>query len=113
MNSTTLFRALSDVTRLRCIHLLMCHEELCVCELTHALALPQPKVSHHLGTLRKAELVSDRKEGLWIQYRINPDLPDWVIGVLRSTSQGISNASPFVHDITMLSSAHAIFEEKR
>ena len=41
-------------------------KRLCVCELTHALVLPQPKISHHLGTLRKTELASDRKAGLWM-----------------------------------------------
>ena len=64
MNPTQLLKALFDPTRLRCISLLLKEEELCVCELTHALALPQPKVSHHLAALRKAELVNDRKEEL-------------------------------------------------
>ena len=36
-------------------------KRLCVCELTHALVLPQPNISHHLGTLHKPELASDRK----------------------------------------------------
>ncbi|MGD9170872.1 MAG: metalloregulator ArsR/SmtB family transcription factor [Candidatus Thiodiazotropha sp.] len=98
----TLFKALSDPTRLRCIALLMENDELCVCELTHALALPQPKISHHLGTLRKAELVSDRKEGLWIYYQMNPDLPDWAREVLRATSNGISGDEPFASDMIAL-----------
>ncbi len=54
MEPSTLFKALSDPTRLRCITLLSSHDELCVCELTQALDLPQPKVSHHLAALRKA-----------------------------------------------------------
>jgi ArsR family transcriptional regulator len=98
----TLFKALSDPTRLRCITLLMAHEELCVCELTHALALPQPKVSHHLGTLRKAGLVIDRKAGLWIYYRMNPDLPDWASDVLLATSKEISADEPFASDMIAL-----------
>jgi ArsR family transcriptional regulator len=64
MDTDQLFRALSDTTRLRSLMLLDVGE-LCVCELGHALALPQPKISHHLGALRKSGLVSDRKEGLW------------------------------------------------
>ena len=60
MDACQLFKALSDTTRLRCLSLLVNEEELCVCELTHALALPQPKISHHMAALRKAELVSDR-----------------------------------------------------
>jgi ArsR family transcriptional regulator len=98
----TLFKALSDPTRLRCIALLMEHDELCVCELTHALALPQPKISHHLGNLRKAGLVSDRKAGLWIHYRMNPDLPSWVGEVLRAISKGIGRDEPFASDVIAL-----------
>jgi ArsR family transcriptional regulator len=98
----TLFKALSDPTRLRCIALLMENDELCVCELTHALGFPQPKISHHLGALRKADLVSDRKEGLWIHYQINPDLPEWVVDVLRATTRGISSDEPFASDMMAL-----------
>ncbi len=98
MDEISLFKALSDQTRLRCLTLLTGHDELCVCELTHALALPQPKVSHHLGTLRKAELVSDRKEGLWIYYRINAALPQWAKDVIYSTVSGIQNEEPYVSD---------------
>lgn len=98
MEPTLLFKALSDPTRLRCLLLLVNHEELCVCELTHALALPQPKVSHHLAALRKAGLVSDRKEGLWIYYRINSEIPQWMVEVIRTTADGIKNEEPFVSD---------------
>lgn len=102
MNTALLFKALSDPTRLRCLSLLVTHEELCVCELTHALGLPQPKVSHHLGFLRKAELVSDRKEGLWIYYRLNPDIPQWVVKVIRTTAEGIKDEEPFTSDAIAL-----------
>jgi ArsR family transcriptional regulator len=102
MNPSPLFRALSDPTRLRCLSLLVKHEELCVCELTHALGLPQPKVSHHLAALRKAELVSDRKEGLWIYYRINQVIPQWVGEVIRTTTEGIGSEEPFASDTVAL-----------
>ena len=102
MNPSPLFKALSDPTRLRCLSLLVTHEELCVCELTHALGLPQPKVSHHLGFLRKTELVSDRKEGLWIYYRINQEIPQWVAEVIRTTTEGIGNEEPFASDTVTL-----------
>ncbi len=102
MNPTLLFKALSDPTRLRCISLLVSHDELCVCELTHALALPQPKVSHHLAALRKAGLVSDRKEGLWTYYRLNSEMPEWVTEVIGTTAEGIKNEPPFVADALAL-----------
>ncbi|WP_260294663.1 metalloregulator ArsR/SmtB family transcription factor [Sedimenticola hydrogenitrophicus] len=105
MDPTQLFKALSDPTRLRCLSLLAESDELCVCELTQALDLPQPKISHHLGALRKAGLVLDRKEGLWIHYRINPGLPTWARDVIRTTAAGIRDQEPFAGDSATLQAA--------
>jgi len=102
MDPTQLFKALSDVTRLRCLLLLISHKELCVCELTNVLGLAQPKVSHHLAALRKIGLVSDRKEGLWIYYRINKDIPSWVLKVIRASNEGVKDAEPFKDDALAL-----------
>lgn len=102
MDSISLFKALSDQTRLRCIALLSRNDELCVCELTHALDLPQPKISHHLATLRKAELVKDRKERLWIYYRINEKLPQWAKDVIHSAISGIQSEEPYSSDVHTL-----------
>ena len=93
-----LFKSLSDPTRLRCMALLVTHGELCVCELTYALGLAQPKVSHHLANLRKAGLVSDRKAGLWIYYQVHPELPQWVSTMLDTTIQGIKTQVPYSSD---------------
>ena len=100
---TALFKALSDPTRLRCVVLLAQHQELCVCDLTMALDLPQPKVSHHLGHLRRAGLVSDRRQGLWHFYRLAPGLPDWVRAVIEQTRQGLGGDEPFAADTKRLS----------
>jgi ArsR family transcriptional regulator len=66
-----MFRAFSDRTRLRILHLLL-NGELCVCDLVRVLDLPQPKVSRHLAYLRRAGLVTPRKEGLWMYYKLAP-----------------------------------------
>ena len=102
MDATQLFKILSDTTRLRCLALLHSHNELCVCELTQALELPQPKISHHLSALRKLELVNDRKAGLWVYYRINEQLPDWVVTVIRTTMEGIREEEPYMTDRSVL-----------
>ncbi len=102
MNTVQLFKALSDETRLRCLSLLINKGELCVCELTYALNLSQPKISHHLAKLRKAKLVTDRKEGLWIYYQINCELSSWNIELLKTTAQGIKNDQPFITDMQAL-----------
>ena len=64
-----MFKAFADETRLRVLHLLT-HGELCVCDLTEALRLPQSKVSRHLAYLKDAGLVADRREGLWKYYSL-------------------------------------------
>lgn len=102
MDPCQLHKALSDSTRLRCLVLLAEHDELCVCELTHALALPQPKVSHHLSGLRKAGLVCDRKLGLWIYYRINPAIAPWMTQVIKTTAEGVRDNEPFLGDAAKL-----------
>lgn len=71
------FDALSDETRRRILALLALEGELCVCELHFALAMPQPKVSRHLSVLRDANILSMRRDGTWIYYRLNPQLPAW------------------------------------
>lgn len=98
MTSESFFKALADATRLRCLVLLAREGELCVCELTHALNASQPKVSRHLATLREAGLVQDRREGLWIYYRIHPDLPHWIREVIRETALGVAAVEPFHSD---------------
>jgi ArsR family transcriptional regulator len=82
ITSTTLFKCLADETRLRCVILLHKEGRLCVCELTHALALLQPKISRHLAQLRQNNLLLDSREGQWVYYQINPKLPAWVFEIL-------------------------------
>ena len=67
----TMFRAFSDRTRLRILHLLQ-GGELCVCDLVRVIGAPQPTVSRHLAYLRKAGLVTARKQGLWMYYGLAP-----------------------------------------
>ena len=64
-----MFRAFSDRTRLRILHMLR-SGELCVRDLVRVIAAPQPKISRHLAYLRRAGLVVARKDGLWSHYRL-------------------------------------------
>ncbi len=61
------FSALSDPTRLRLLNLLS-EGEVCVCFLCDVLKLVQPKVSRHLAYLKRAGLVTARREGKWMHY---------------------------------------------
>lgn len=69
-NEAQLFKALADETRLRVLALLL-EGELCVCELIAALELPQSTVSRHLAYLRNSGWVTDRRQGVWMYYRLN------------------------------------------
>jgi ArsR family transcriptional regulator len=96
------FQLLSDDTRLRSLLLMQQKGELCVCELVHALGVIQPKVSRHLASLRNVGVVIDRRQGQWIYYRINPDMPDWAHRVLDVTVAGAATHEPFVNDLVVL-----------
>jgi ArsR family transcriptional regulator len=102
MDPGTLYKALADTTRLRMLMLLVMEGELCVCELTHALEEIQPKISPHLALLRESGMVLDRRQGQWIYYRLNPDLPRWVQEVLSTTAEGVTMQPPFDQDLRAL-----------
>jgi ArsR family transcriptional regulator len=76
------FDALADETRRRMLALITREGELCVCELHYALDVLQPKVSRHLAILRDAGVLSMRRDGTWIFYRINSALPAWALTIL-------------------------------
>jgi ArsR family transcriptional regulator len=75
------FHALSDETRLQLLELLRGGEQ-CVCDLTGALGAAQSRLSFHLKTLKDAGLVTDRREGRWVYYALNPEALDGIAGFL-------------------------------
>jgi len=85
MSPVQFYKCLADDTRLRCLLLIQRDGELCVCELTEALNVIQPKISRHLAQLKKCKLLLDRKQGQWVFYRLNPALEDWKKSVLNTT----------------------------
>ncbi len=87
INPTALFKYLSDETRLRTLLLIRQEGELCVCEIASALDLSQPKISRHLGQLRQAGLLLDRRQGQWIYYQLSPQLQPWIKDILTSTAK--------------------------
>jgi ArsR family transcriptional regulator len=98
LSPETLLRALADETRLRCLLLLHAEGELCVCELTAALDVIQPKVSRHLATLRETGVVQDRRQGHWVHYRIRDDLPAWGQQMLGALASGAAQREPYAGD---------------
>jgi len=73
-----LLKALSDITRLKIVHLLR-EGELCVCEIMFALDKPQSTVSHHLNILKNAGYIEWRKEGIWSHYKLShPQIREYI-----------------------------------
>ena len=75
------FRLLSDSTRLRLLMLVDC-EELSVAELAAITQLAQPRVSTHLAKLKEAGLVNDRREGVFVYYRMAGAIADQSLAAL-------------------------------
>ncbi|MDY7219262.1 metalloregulator ArsR/SmtB family transcription factor [Denitrificimonas sp. JX-1] len=82
---TEVFKSLADDTRARIVLLITAEGELCVCELTESLQEAQPKISRHLAVLRTSGVLLDRRQGQWIYYRLHPELPAWVLSILKAT----------------------------
>ena len=85
------FKALSDETRLQIMTLLLEQEELCVCDFVGALGQTQSKVSRHLRYLYNAGLVQDRREGLWMHYRISTELKPEQATIVAALSEAVSD----------------------
>ena len=90
-----LVQALADPTRLRAAVLLSREPSLCVCELTAALGVSQPKMSRHLAALRAQGIVEDGRVANRVFYRLHPRLPDWARGVIDQLGQGLARS----HDL--------------
>jgi len=105
MNEQAYFESLSDETRRRILVLILKQEELCVCELFQALEVAQPKVSRHLAVLRDAGLLAQRREGTWVFYRLDPQLPAWAYRMLSLMVEGVSNGVPYREDAERLVNA--------
>ena len=65
-----LFKAMGDDTRLK-ILLALSNEEMCVCDLAAFLGITESAVSHQLRMLRQLYLVTNRREGPILYYRLN------------------------------------------
>jgi ArsR family transcriptional regulator len=98
------YSVLSHPMRLRILVLLKQEKELCVCELTQALGLSQPVISRHLAQLKQAEILLDRRQGVWVFYSINTALPEWTRKLIKVTTKGIASSEPYQQDLLNLTS---------
>ncbi len=88
------FKALSEPVRLRILNLLRIKGELCVCDIESNLELPQSLVSRHLAHLRNSQLVTSRREGIWMHYQLNEHLP-----LAAQTLQLLESATEHIEEL--------------
>jgi ArsR family transcriptional regulator len=91
------FKALADRTRLRILALLG-NNEVCVCHLHESLGAPQPTVSRHLAYLRRTGLVSARRDGVWMHYRVSPSVDPEIRQVLDAAVQALRSVTTTAKD---------------
>ncbi|HEX3662789.1 MAG TPA: metalloregulator ArsR/SmtB family transcription factor [Acidobacteriaceae bacterium] len=103
-NFERFFQALGDNTRLRLLNL-MGDQEICVCYFVEILNQPQPKISRHLAYLRNAGVVTARREGKWMHYRIAMPPNEGAAHLLRQTLQWLREEKTMQIDRTKLSRA--------
>ncbi len=101
-DTAQIFKALSDETRLRLVNLLQTGGELCVCDLMAVLDLPQSTVSRHLAYLRNGGLVDDRRQGIWMYYRLR-DSGQFIAKILTTLADQFNTANTTAHDRQRLS----------
>ena len=99
-----LFRALADRSRLRLLNL-MSTREICVCYFVAVLKMRQPKVSRHLAYLRRAGLVSARRQGKWMHYRLALPGDPQTTRILKKVLAGLSSDPAMQRDRERLGSA--------
>jgi ArsR family transcriptional regulator len=91
------YKALADRTRLRILALLG-RNEVCVCHIHDSLGLPQPTVSRHLAYLRRSGLVTVRRDGVWMHYRVSARLDPAVQQVIDATVDALEGVPTTTHD---------------
>lgn len=80
----TLLSALAEPTRLETMRLLQDGEEHCVCEMMSKLGATQSRMSRHMQVLKRAGVVTDRRDAQWVRYRLNPDLDPALAAVISA-----------------------------
>jgi ArsR family transcriptional regulator len=92
-----LFKALADRTRLRLVGLLG-DSEVCVCFLVEILKISQPKISRHLAYLRRAQIVTARREGKWMHYRLTDPPDEAAARIFREVRASLADDAEFQRD---------------
>ena len=96
-NFETFFAALADRTRLRILNLLR-GGEVCVCFFAGTLGTNNPKISRHLSYLKRASLVSARRDGKWMHYSLRPPVRQDAAEVFDATLKMLESDREMIED---------------
>jgi len=78
----SIFKALSDETRLKIIDMLSCGE-MCACDLLENLSISQSTLSYHMKILAESSLVNAVRDGAWMRYTLSKEKTDNVIFFMK------------------------------
>lgn len=85
------FKALSDPTRREILELLK-ERRMTAGEIASHFQMTNATVSHHLAVLRKADLISDDRDGKYIYYELNmsvfSEMLGWALGFVKEKESG-------------------------
>jgi ArsR family transcriptional regulator len=96
-NAELFFAALADRTRLRLLNLLR-DGEVCVCFFAETLETNNPKISRHLSYLKRASLVSGRRDGKWMHYRLQKPTEKNAAEVFEATMKMLESDKEMKND---------------
>lgn len=93
--ASEIFKAFSDESRIRILHLIYANEEMCISDLELILDFTQTKTSRHLIYLKNAEILEFRKHDQWVYYFINTAYFDVILQLFSF----LQNDSSLLNDL--------------
>ena len=97
-----ILKALSDEGRLRIVFLLNKKKGLCVNEIREIIDLSQPTISSHLKVLENAGLIVNKRDGIWVNYSLNPEMGPRVERILKDSFYLMESSRKVKEDIKKL-----------
>jgi ArsR family transcriptional regulator len=101
MDILEIYKALSDINRIKIINILL-EKELCVCEVEAVLDMNQSNVSRHLNKLKYANMVKARKESQWVYYSIDDKFLQDYPHLIKHLKNAFNKNEDLVNDIETL-----------
>lgn len=89
-NTVEVLKAISDPIRLSIVKKLYSRDELCACDLLDDYKITQPTLSFHMKKLVQCGLVTSKKDGTWVRYKVNSEFYNHLITELMNVQIDVS-----------------------